>query len=479
MPPARAARSAGTARARELRGLSTGLPRRRRWIGASLAAVGPPVLTWALVTAHPGLRLGSVLLLNLLVVVVVAVVGGSAAAVLGALVSFLLVNWFFVPPYHTFVIASRDNLVDLTVFVLVAVTVSVVAELGARGRAVASRRELEAALLSRLAAEPVGSSTVEDVLEEVKESFGMTSVALVEQGRDGPRTVALTGPPLSGTPSISAEAGDGLRLLAEGPELFAEDRRLLDDLAAAAARALEGRRLATEAEQARQLAEVDRMRSALLAAVGHDLRTPLAGIKAAASGLRQEDVDWTTEERAELLATIEESADRLDDLVSNLLAMSRLQAGALSARLEPTALDEVVARAVLGLPHGAVRVDVPDDLPLVAADGGLLERVVANLLANAVRYSPAGFQVQVTGRLGADAVALSVVDHGPGVPQESLERMFVPFQRLGDRSPGGVGLGLAIARGFTDAMGAALLPSRTQGGGLTMTMRLPLSAAGP
>jgi K+-sensing histidine kinase KdpD len=193
-------------------------------------------------------------------------------------------------------------------------------------------------------------------------------------------------------------------------------------------------------------------------------------------------VEWSAQEEQELLGTIEESADRLSDLVDNLLAMSRIQAGALSVQLSPCALDEVVGRALLGHPSRLVTVDVPDDLPFVLADAGLLERVVANLVDNASRFSPAGVPVEVYAGVPASgdglagrppAVLLAVRDHGPGVDPQRWEEMFVPFQRLGDSSAGGVGLGLAIARGLCSAMDVSLTPSTTEGGGLTMTMSIP------
>jgi K+-sensing histidine kinase KdpD len=253
---------------------------------------------------------------------------------------------------------------------------------------------------------------------------------------------------------------------------------LLARLAAAAARSWEAQRLAGEAAQARELAEIDRLRSALLAAVGHDLRTPLAGVKAAVSSLRQSDVEWTPEERDEFLAQIETSADRLDGLVANLLAMSRLQSGVLSVSWRSVALDEVVARALLDVHAGDVVVDVPDDLPLAHTDPGLLERVIANLVANARRFSPPQERVRVRGRIGPEGrdLRLEIVDRGPGIAPGDWERMFAPFQRLDDRAAGGVGLGLAIARGFTEAVGGTLVPSTTTGGGLTMTVSVPTRA---
>jgi K+-sensing histidine kinase KdpD len=193
------------------------------------------------------------------------------------------------------------------------------------------------------------------------------------------------------------------------------------------------------------------------------------------SSLRQQDVSWSPAEQDELLETIEESADRLDDLIANLLAMSRLQAGALSVDARPIVLQEIVAKALVGVPAEIVAADVPDDLPLVIADPGLLERVIANLVDNARRFAPAGVPVRVTATSDGETARISVVDSGPGVPAADWERMFTPFQRLGDhRSDSGVGLGLAIARGFSEAIGGSLVPSSTPGGGLTMTVQLPL-----
>jgi K+-sensing histidine kinase KdpD len=444
----------------------------RLWAGLGLVVVALSALTAALVPLRGHLALESVLLLYLLVVVLVALTGGIIPGVVAALASVLLANFFFTTPYHTLVVDQRDSIIALVVFVIVALIVSVTVEVAMRLRLGAVRSRNEAEMLSRFTAEPVRETSLTAVLEQVRDTFGMESVALLERSGDTERVAATAGQPLRGHPIISVTAGDGLRLVAEGPELFAEDRSLLTRLAKAAARAWEGQQLAGEA---RQLAEVDRLRSALLAAVGHDLRTPLSGIKAAVSSLRQRDVRWSPHEQDELLATIEESADRLDDLIANLLAMSRLQAGALSVSLRPVMLDEIVAKAVTGRPAGDVVVHVPDDLPLVVADPGLLERVIANLVDNACRFSPDGVPVRIDAVSRDGNVGLSVADSGPGVPEADWDRIFAPFQRLGDhRSDGGVGLGLAIARGFTQAMDGTLTPSPTPGGGLTMTVTLPV-----
>jgi two-component system sensor histidine kinase KdpD len=243
--------------------------------------------------------------------------------------------------------------------------------------------------------------------------------------------------------------------------------------------------LAAEAARAQGLAEANRIRTALLAAVGHDLRTPLASVKASVSTLRQTDVTWSPEDQMELLATIEEGADRLNALISNLLDMSRIQTGAVHLFVRPTSLEEVAPLVVHGVDDGALlRVEMSEDLPLFAADPGLLERALANLVANALRYSPPGQPPTLAARAvqngdARGAVQIDVIDRGPGVPPDQWERIVQPFEQLGDRRNGnGVGLGLAVTKGFVEVMGGKLSANATPGGGLTMRIELPVSPAG-
>jgi K+-sensing histidine kinase KdpD len=442
-----------------------------------LAAVSLAGLTAVLVPLRADTALASVVLLYLVVVVITAVVGGLTPSLAAAVASDLVVNFFFVPPYHTLTVESRDHVITLVVYIAVAITVSLAMDLAARQRAAAARTGIEAELMARISAEPVREGSVRSLLAHVRDALHMDTAAIIETAGDGiEHVVAIDGGNLTGAPTLSVPAADDLTLVVEGPPLFAPDPKFLTRLAAAAARTLQAERLAAQAAQARELAEIDRLRSALLTAVGHDLRTPLAGIKAGASSLRDPDLDLTDSQQAELLATIEESADRMADLVENLLAMSRLQAGALSVHPRPVAVDEVVAAAVLHQQDRiAVEVDVPDDLPLAYADPGLLERVVANLLTNAHQASPAGSPIHITGRVSEDGrLQLRIIDYGPGIPVADRERTFAPFQRLDDRTTtGGLGLGLAIARGFTKAMNGTITASDTPGGGLTMTITLP------
>ena len=270
--------------------------------------------------------------------------------------------------------------------------------------------------------------------------------------------------------------GNNLLLALRGRPLPAADRRVLGAFASYAAVALDQQRLAAEAEAAKPIAAADRMRTALLAAVSHDLRTPLASAKAAVTSLRSPDVKWTAEDRDELLATADESLDRLAHLVDNLLDMSRLQAGALSLFPRPAGLEEIVSSALDNLDPAArvVTVDIPESLPEINVDPAILERVIVNLTENALRYSPAGKPPLLAASALGDRVELRVVDRGPGIPEKDRDRMFVPFQRLGDTdNTTGVGLGLALSRGLTEAMGGTLTADDTPGGGLTMTVSVP------
>jgi signal transduction histidine kinase len=472
----------------------------RRLLSGVLLVGGLPLLT--LVLSVVGLhRLGDDLLVYLAAVVGVAIVGGFWPAVLAAITASLLVNWYFTPPVHTLTIGDGQSLLALLLFVTVAVTVSSVVHLAALRAGQAARAAGEAQELLALAQTVLGGADdPAAVLAHLTGGHGGRAELLERTGGQWIR-VAASGAPAPGTagaaggtggPARRAEPRADLALVVTG-QRRPLTTRLLDGFAAQAAAALDRDRLRTQAAQAEALVEGDRMRTALLAAVSHDLRTPLASIKASVSTLRQTDVDWSPADEAALLATIERSSDRLDALIGNLLDMSRLTAGSLQPFLRPTALDEVAPVALRGLDAGPrLQLMVPDDLPLVRTDPGLLERVLANLFANALAYSPAGRDPELRARPDGGSVLMEVIDHGCGVPEELREQMFEPFQRLRDRSggpaapaPGGIGLGLTIVRGFLAIMGGSVQAAGTPGGGLTMRVRLPaadpaeITVAGP
>ena len=435
-----------------------------------------PLLTWGLGADTRHLSLADDLLIYLVAVVAIAVVGGFWPAVLAAIAASLLLNWYFTPPLHTFTIEEPENLLALLLFVTVAVTVSSVVHLAARRASQAARSGEEAASLLALAQTVLsGTDTPAAVLDHLTSTLGGRAELLERVGDQWIR-IAASGQAAAGAAEIRVRVRDDLELAVAG-QSGPTTARLIDGFGAQAAAGLDRERLRTQAAQAEALAEGNRMRTALLAAVSHDLRTPLASIKASVSTLRQADVDWAPEDEAALLATIEESADRLDALIGNLLDMSRLATGSLQPFLRPAAIDEVVPVALGGLDRPAnVRIAVPDELPLVRTDPGLLERVLANLFSNALSHSPAGVLPTMRARCAGDTVVLEVIDHGRGVPDREKARIFEPFERLDDRGSGtGVGLGLAVAKGFAEAMGAALVADDTPGGGLTMRVTLPVA----
>src|SRR5215471_4999733 len=454
---------------------------RRALLGVLVAAVGLPLLTLLLALARHHLSLTDDLLIYLVAVVALAVIGGFWPAVLGAASASLLLNWYFTPPLHTFTIDKPDNLLALLLFVTVAMLVSSVVHLAASRAGQAARSREEARLLLTLAQTVLGGAdTPAAVLDHLVATLGGRAELLEFVGGRWVR-IAASGSVPDGAATTRLNVRTDLALEVAGqPAPIAPG--LLAGFAAQAAAALDRERLRTQAAQAEALAEGNRMRTALLAAVSHDLRTPLASIKASVSSLRQTDVAWTESDEEALLATIEQNADRLDALIGNLLDMSRLTTGSLQPFLRPTAIDEVAPVALRGLDGGSeLRMAVPDGLPLVLTDPGLLERVLANLFANALAFSPAGQRPELRASRAGDGVLLEVIDYGHGVPDDLKDRMFEPFRRLDGRSSDpsvgtGVGLGLAVVKGFLDTMGGTVRAVDTPGGGLTMRVQLPCAS---
>lgn len=456
---------------------SAGISRRRQVAGAAVGIVGLAAVARGLAGHRDEVLLSTPVLLALSVVVAVAIIGGIRPALPAAVAGFLLLNFVFTQPYGTFDVHRFDQALALAVYLATAVAVSVVVGLAARRHDEAVRAGAEAAELSALAGSGVGNQqSLPDVLSRVRTVFGVEYAAVVEPAEVGSRVVAESGAAGGDGVEVRVEVSDERALLVRGRALSTDDRRVLTAFARAAVASLERQELGEQAAEAARLATIDQLRTTLIAGVGHDLRTPLAGIKAAVTSLRAEDVDWSDAERTELLSAVESSADRLDALVANLLASSRLDAGALSVELAPVDVEEVIGRGLAGVGQlQRVVLDVPDGLPLVLADLGLAERVVANLVDNALRHSDRGMNVLVTAAVRSREVVISVVDTGPGVPAGQRDALFAPYQRLGDRSTGGLGLGLAVARGFTEAMGGRLVPSETPRGGLTMNVHLRTS----
>ncbi|WP_246535828.1 DUF4118 domain-containing protein [Nocardioides aquaticus] len=450
------------------------LSRQRQVLGLALAVVLPILLTLVLQASHDEDQLPLDLLLFLALTVLVALVGGLVPALLAAVGGFVLMNWFFTPPVNTITIADPQNLVALLVFVAVAVGVATVVDRASRRSAEAVRARTEAATVGALSRSVLtGQDTAEAIVQRLRETFGQDAVSLLERTGVGWQVVASTGGPCASAPEegdTRVDVDEDHLLVLCGEPLRASDRRVLEAFAVQTGLVLEYRRLRGREERAAVLERADATSTALLRAVSHDLRTPLATMRTAVDGLVSGTLGET--DRAELVGAVDSSTEQLERLIDNLLDLSRLQSGLVRPRLADRSLDEVLPLAVSGHPPGRVRLEVDEGVPFVRTDAGLLERVVANLVGNAVRHS-SGTPVRVLAHVLPGTVEVLVVDRGPGVPAAQQERMFEPFQRLDDTSPGGLGLGLAVARGLTEAVGGTLAGEDTPGGGLTMVLSLP------
>ena len=480
------------------------LGRTRVIAGFALAAV-LPVLLQLLIGLNPDQNVATAVLAQLTGSVTVAMIGGLWPAILAALWSSLLVNYFSTPPVGTLTISDPQNVLALLVFVGVSSAVAVVVDLSARRSKEAARARAEATTLSDLTRTAVtAEDTVNDLLEQALRVFQMGGAALhvltpgrVEgRGQDW-RTVASAGEVPGEFPDVAADDSARItgpaneeqidpttRLVLYGRILPASDRRLLGAFGVHLAAQLERQQLAASRREVLRLAEGNTMRTSILRAVSHDLRTPLAGIKLAVGSLLQPGVTYGRDQEQELLHAIDECSDRLDQLVGNLLDMSRITSDTAAPLLRPVRWADLIPAALHGLPADSVRLELPPNMPEVDADPGMLERVIANIVENALKYAP-GSDIVIVGTggglssetLGGEpAGELRIIDHGKGVPPARVVEMFRPFQRLDDiPKTTGVGLGLAVAKGFTETMGGTLTAEPTPGGGLTMIIRLPLS----
>jgi two-component system sensor histidine kinase KdpD len=505
------------------RGQLARLPARRRLTGWVLALVGIPLLCALLVSVRSDLGNSSGLPELLAAVVIVAAVGGAVPAAVAALVSFGLADWFIIPPIHSFTIGRGADWGSLGAFLVVAALVSLLIDRLTRRNLVAARAKAESEALARLAGGAVmaGRSGTAEFVDEVRATFGLDGLVILARADDvtdgtgtdderptrmsGPskesewRVVASSGQQLPSRPedgTFTAELADGAVLVTGDTHLSADDRRLLGVFVAQLRMVQSQQRLEEAAASATSLAESNELRTALLAAVSHDLRTPLASIKASATSLLSDEVAWGPEAQRSFYETIDEEADRLNTLVGNLLDMSRLQTGALKLTLRPVGLEEVVFAALSSISGdtSTVTVDVPETLSPILTDAALLERAIANLISNALAFAPdrvvhvvAGLEapelpIAPTGDPAPapvpERIELRIIDRGPGIPIDQRRAVFRPFQRLGDGGNAhadGVGLGLAVARGFVEATAGHLTLDDTPGGGLTASISLPVA----
>ncbi|MDN3494991.1 DUF4118 domain-containing protein [Planococcus sp. APC 4015] len=451
---------------------------KRRLLGFAVALTAGPLLTWLLVALRSDETITSDVLAYQLLVVVVSLVGGIWPAVFAAVMSGLTLNFFFVSPFYTVTIADPRNAWALALYVVIAVVVSFIVDRAARAARAAKRSAAESELLATVAGSVLrGESAVPALVSRVREAFGLAGARLLDA--DG-AVIATDGEPVRDDAFETVAVGTRGVLELHGSSLDASERRLLDVVVAQLDAALERTDLTETAREADALAETDLVRSALLSAVSHDLRRPLAAAVAAVGGLRAAGSQLSADDQAELIATADESLDTLAVLVTDLLDVSRIEAGVLAVSLAPVDAAGAVLSALdeLGAGPDDVELALDPDLPTVKADPVLLQRVLVNVLANAARHSPDGTLVRVTtSRLG-DSAEIRIIDHGTGISPERRDEMFAPFQRLGDTdNTTGLGLGLALSKGFTEGMGGTLTPEDTPGGGLTMVIALPVASA--
>ncbi len=515
---------------------------RRGWRGYLLGVLGIALVTLAAQPNRDRLNSVTVALSYLVIVLAGATYGGLGPGVFTSIVGFLTFNFFFLPPYGTFVVGAPQDVVALFVFLIVAgVTSELVGRLRDRERE-ARRRAIESETLSRLSTELIADVTLDTALatvaEQVARVFDLTSAALLLPDDAGTLRVRLAYPAeatahylrdrehaavaahvfLTGVPAGVGSArrvyrphgpdrqGDTMqarqrRVLyvpvrtahgavgvmgvaaTRAADYSAEERRLLITFANQAALAIERARLIEEATRAAALEEADRLKSALLAAVSHDLRTPLASIKASATSLLQEDVRWDAATQREFLTAIDEETDRLARLVGNLLDLTRIEGGALKPEKEWNEIGELVANVTDRLApligSHPLRVTVAPDVPPVALDFVEMAQVLANLIENAAKYSDPGTEIAVTAERDGDLLVLRVIDHGFGIPAADLPHIFDTFYRVRREGParriGGAGIGLAICKGFVAAHGGAIAVASVVGQGSTFTVTLPIT----
>ena len=448
----------------------------RRLLAGWVAAFVLPLLLTALLTLTKEIHsLPTEVMFYLAITVVVALIGGRAPAIAAAVVSFLMLNWYFTPPVGRFTVADPENLVALLVFMAVAVAVASVVDDASRRAQDAARARAEAATLASLSHSILtGQDTAEAVAEQLREAFGLQSVALLARSDGAWAVVAASGadPATHPDQADTRVAVDDDRVLAlRGGRLRASDQRVLEGFAVQTGLVLEYRRLRERDARAQALERAEATSTAVLRAVSHDLRTPLAIIRTAVDGLTTPGIEGA--DRAALTEALRTATDQLEHLIDDLLDLSRLQTGLLRPVLRDLSLDEVLPLAVAGQPHDRVLLETDESTPLVRTDGGLLERVVANLVSNAVRHAPDDEPVRVQAHVHPDEVTVRVVDRGPGLPPDQRAHMFEPFQRLGDTGSTGLGLGLAVAQGLAEAVGATIAVEDTPGGGLTIAVSVP------
>lgn len=449
---------------------------RRVIAGFVVALTVGPLLTGLLFMVRSPESITSDVLAYQLLVVVVALVGGIWPALFAAVLSGLTLDYLFVAPQFSIAISDPRHLWALLLYVAGALLVSWTVDQAARRANAAERASAEAAILADVAGHVLrGESAVPALVSRTRDAFGLSGTRLIAPDDT---IIATDGEPVRDERFTAVEVGTRGTLELHGRPLDATERRLLDVIVTQLEGALERADLAQAARAADALAATDQVRSALLNAVSHDVRRPLAAAVASVGGLRSTEGRLSDADRAELLATADESLQTLTRLVTDLLDVSRVEAGVLAVSLRPVDVADAVLSAVdeLGAGPDTLELDLDAPVPALHADGVLLQRVLVNVISNALQHAPAHTPVRVSAVQAQQSAEIRVIDHGPGLPADRRSDMFAPFQRLNDAdNTTGLGLGLALSRGFTVGMGGTLTAEDTPGGGLTMIITLPLA----
>ena len=448
------------------------IPKRRQLLAAVLAIILLPLLSYVMLDSIITIDNSVVLPLYMLLTVIISAIGGAYVGVSCAFTASLIINWFFTPPVHTFTITETENIVSLFVFLFIAGVISILVDIAARRSYQAKRAHSEAETLARFAAVMLEPEPIYRLLEFLCETFEMKSAAIKRKIDNEFVTEFSYGDEIarSTQSDLTLEIDELTEIIFVGDGASSVDQRVASAFCAQLSIVLNTRRDAT---QAKAISQTNDLRAALLQSVSHDLRTPLSSIKASVSSLRQKDVKFSEEDSSEFLATIEEETDRLNRLVGNLLDMSRLNAEVVLPTLRPSALEEIIPLAIGSVGNPKIKINLPEDLPLVMVDPAMLERAIANLIDNAAKWSPKDNPPIVDASVVGENIHLRVIDHGKGIDIKNRETVFQPFQRLTDApNDNGTGLGLAVALGFVRACNGRLWVDDTPGGGTTMTIEL-------
>ena len=457
------------------------------YLAAAALVVATTLALWPL---RDRLTIANESLLYMLVTLIVAVRFRTDPSVLAALLSFFAFNYFLVRPYYTLAVEDTRELLDLLVFLTAAVIAGRLTDYARHQAEAAGLNARQQDILYRLTSALNPLTDVDAIRAELRrvavEELGAVEVEFLPM----PPTAPTEHHPAADVVFVLLQAGEAIYGTLRASFLRAPStsaHRLLIACAGQAALALQRVDLTAQAQRSRALGEADRLKTALLRAVSHDLRTPITIIKTSAANLGDVDLAarLSAEEKGDMVQAIEASADALDRLVGNLLDMSRLQAGAVVLNEDWNSVEEIAGDVAAGVYRREgterIRLDFPDDLPLVRCDFGLLRQALGNLVDNALRHEPEGQRVVIRGRAEAGLVRLEVVNHGPTIPAEERERIMEPFyqSRDGRSVMGGVGLGLAIAHGIAAVHGGALAVADTPGGGATFIIRLPQTEGAP